>query len=152
MIYDSMDNLKAYKGLNANLDDAIDWLAAADLESLSEGKHEVDGTRIFALAQAYRTKDPAAARYEAHRKYIDIQLILAGKENCWCLPAADLKAAEPFAEDKDIGFFAEPGAPGACAPLVPGRFAVFFPPDAHKPSCELGGAMDVRKIVVKVAL
>lgn len=151
MIYDRLENLKDYKGLSAGLDTAIDYLAANGVETLGQGKYAIDGDRVFFLVQSYETKDLSAAKYEAHRKYIDIQFVLEGAESCFCSPLAGLVPSEPFIAERDIGFYQAPEAE-AFLPLTPGVFALFFPRDAHKPSCDLGEKRAVRKIVVKVAV
>lgn len=152
MIYDQWEYLRSYRGLFPNLDAAIDYLLSHDVGSLPEGRHEIDGERIFLLVQSYRTHSPSVARYEVHQKYLDIQFLVEGEEHCFWSPVEALSPAEPFSPGRDIGFFISPSAPEVFFPLRPGRFIVFFPQDAHKPSCDAGAPRAVRKIVVKVAL
>ncbi len=150
MIYDSMDKLTQYKGLSRNLDAAIDYLGTHDVSTLPEGKHPVDGDRVIVQVMSYETKDLSAAKFEAHRRYMDIQFVLEGKEGCYMTPLAGLEPSGPFDGEKDLGFFHGEG--GAFFPLTPGVFALFFPHDAHKPSCDLDGKRRNRKVVVKVAV
>ncbi len=150
MIYDSLKNLHRYTGLTKNLDTALQYVQskASVLNTLPEGKHPIDGDRVIIQVMTYETKDLVQARFEAHRKYIDIQFVLDGKEACYARPLDGLEPAEPFNEEKDVGFFKGDG--GAFFPLEEGAFAVFFPWDAHKPSCDWEGKRQVRKVVVKV--
>lgn len=150
MIYDTLQNLHRYTGLTRNLDTAMRYLQekASVLNALPEGKHPIDGEKVIVQVMTYDTKDLAQARFEAHRKYIDIQFVLEGKEACYARPLEGLEAAEPFNDEKDVGFFRGEG--GAFLPLETGVFAVFFPWDAHKPSCDWEGKHKVRKVVVKV--
>ena len=150
MIYDTMDKIASYKGLARNLDSAIDYLVKNKVSALPDGKHPVDGDRVIVQVSTYETKDLPAAKFEAHRKYIDIQFVLEGKEACYMTPLEGLEPSEPFSEERDLGFYKGDG--GAFLPLTPDVFAVFFPQDAHKPSCDLGGKRKNRKVVVKVAL
>ena len=47
--------------------------------SLEPGKHPVQGEQIFAIVEACSGRSRAEARLECHRRYIDIQLVLAGR-------------------------------------------------------------------------
>ena len=152
MIYDTLEKLGSYKGMSRNLDTAIAYLASNNLDTLEAGKYPVDGDKVLVLAQSYETKTASVAKYETHRKYIDIQFILEGQETCYCAPRETLELSEAFNEEKDIAFYRNPAKDEVSLPLTPGVFALFFPQDAHKPSCDLDGKHTNRKIVVKIAL
>jgi biofilm protein TabA len=152
MIYDSLDRLGSYRGLSRNLDAAMEYLAAHDLEGLSDGRSPIDGDRLFCNVMSYETKEASAAKYEAHRRYIDIQILLEGREDCFYLPLEGLPVLEEFSAERDVGFYSEAGVGGLGLPLAKGLFALFFPHDAHKPGCQRGGKCRVRKVVVKVEL
>jgi biofilm protein TabA len=159
MIYDRLENLGSYEGISKNLDAAIARLREGGLDRLELGKHPVDGEKVFLLAQSYETKDPpAGGRYEAHRKYMDIQLLTEGEESCYYESLEGLETLEPYAADRDAGFYKGsrpglgPGSGGLALRLEPGFFAVFFPQDAHMPCCAAHDKRAVRKIVVKVAV
>jgi YhcH/YjgK/YiaL family protein len=116
------------------------------------GKIEIDGTRVYATRSSSETKLPEAARYETHRLYADIQMLIEGTEIIEVCGPEILTAAAPYSPEKDIEFYA--GNPAyfhqvvLSAPLA----AVFFPADAHKPSIAIGKPATVNKVVVKVAL
>ncbi|MDH7504523.1 MAG: YhcH/YjgK/YiaL family protein, partial [Verrucomicrobiota bacterium] len=78
--------------------------------------------------------------------YIDIQFCLSGHEEIGWKPTDSCCGAEGFDEEKDLGFFTDESE--AWSAVGPGRFAIYFPADAHAP---LGGAGPVHKVVVKVA-
>lgn len=152
MITTELKNFARYKGLCHNLDLAIDWLLAGGWEKLPEGKHEIAGENVFALVQRYDTKPHANCRFEAHRLYVDIQMVVAGKELMEVRPAEGLQITEPY--KPDIEFYATPEPGSANAILMrPGMAAVLFPEDVHRPCMALGGKSEaVQKIVIKVAL
>lgn len=118
---------------------------------VADGRHELDGDRLFALVQSYRTEPAAEKRFEAHRRYIDIQYVFSGEEIFGHAELAALKPGDPFDEAKDIGFYGEPDS-WTPVTLLPGSFVVAFPHDGHKPGCSLRGPAAVRKIVIKVAV
>ena len=83
---------------------------------------------------------------EVHKKYIDIQLGIAGLNEFGWRPLSDCSQwSKPFNDADDVGFFAD--APDLWVTVKPEQFAVFFPEDAHTPK---GGSGPLQKIVVKV--
>jgi YhcH/YjgK/YiaL family protein len=86
MILDQLESLGCYRGISKSLDTAIDYLLTADLKKLANGSHRVDGDRLLANVMTYETKRPGEGKFEAHRKYIDIQVVLEGEERCCCAP------------------------------------------------------------------
>lgn len=149
MIYDVIKALASYKGISKNLDAAIDYLLKNDVTKLPDGKHPVVGDAVIVQVSHYETKSPGDAKFEAHKKYIDIQMVAGGREGCYYLPLAGLAEDGPFAADRDVGFYK--GEDKSCFPLEAGRFAVFFPQDAHKPSCDYEGKKsNIHKVILKV--
>ncbi|MFA5851582.1 MAG: YhcH/YjgK/YiaL family protein, partial [Spirochaetales bacterium] len=128
---------------------AIDYLQKTDFKALANGSHQVDGERVLANVMTYETKRPEEGKFEAHRKYIDIQVVLEGEERCCCTPLSLTTELGPYDTGKDIGFLVGPRQ--TTMQLNPDNFAVFFPQDAHMPSLSLDKARTVRKVVMKVA-
>lgn len=154
MILDNLANTRAaYENMDARLARAIEWLRATDLAAIADGqKISIDGERVYAMSQSYETIDPAEGFYEAHRNYIDIQIMVEGSEVMYWTPLADLPTVKtPYNPDRDVVFFEEPSF-GVPMPVRAGDFAVFFPSDGHKPRCRNGAAEKIRKIVVKIAV
>lgn len=130
--------------------EALAWLRAFD-PALPDGRHAIDGDRVFALVSSYATGPATEKRFEAHRRHADIQWIAAGAERILYIPAEGLSVAEPYSEENDILFFDEPKVSTSLL-LNTDDAAVFFPEDAHKPGCMAGSRHDVRKVVVKISL
>lgn len=147
MVFDLVCHASRYEPLHPGFAAALRWLAKPELPRLSAGRHEIEGQRLFALINRDPGKGRLAARLESHRRYIDIQITLAGDEEIGYRPVADCSAPQvPFLPDNDVAFYAEP--PDSWLAVPPGRFAIFFPADAHAP---LAGVGELHKIVVKVA-
>lgn len=151
MIYDSLKNIGAYRGLGANMDRAIDLLLSTDLAALAPGRYDVDGDALYYLVQEPALKEEDEARYELHRRYADIQLALTTGETILALPAEQVEVWQPFDDEKDAAFSAnaEPGIP---LEMRPGCFAIFFPQDAHMTCLRGGDEESCRKVIVKVRL
>jgi biofilm protein TabA len=152
MIVDRLEEAKQYCRLHPGFDAAFDLLTSTPYDELGPGRHEVMGESLVLIIDHVETSRPDAGRLEAHRKYIDVQYIIPGKEAVaqefgWRPTATCGKAAVPFDKEKDIVFFAD--KPELQFTLPPGYFAVFFPGDAHAPMLASG---TIRKAVVKVAV
>ncbi|MBZ0156114.1 MAG: YhcH/YjgK/YiaL family protein [Alphaproteobacteria bacterium] len=148
MIVDSIENFRRYCAEGSRLHTGFTFLLGRK-EELPDGRYPIDGDDVFALVQTYETDLPGKKRFEGHRKYIDIQYLLSGKEEIGWAPVPGLEIASPYSEERDVLFFTESPFTSPLA-LVPGIFAVFFPEDAHRPGCVLSAPCSVRKIVVKV--
>jgi len=151
MIVADIQDLERYKGLNGNLDKAIAWLQAGGWEKLPLGRREIEGENVYALVQEYESKAAADCRFEAHRAYIDIQLLVSGREIMEARSVEGLAVTEPY--KPDIEFYATPAGKTADSVLLEaGKAAILFPEDAHRPCMAADGKPEaVRKIVLKVA-
>ena len=147
MICDTLSNLHLYKGLQKNLDTAIEFLASHPLDTLPLGRTEVDGDNVFinTMEADLNPGDPARAEY--HKVYADLQVDLTGGEGWGYATAAgtELEAYKP-----DIGFKACPDA--AAGTLGEERFVLFFPGELHKPGIPQPECRHVRKAVVKIRM
>lgn len=107
------------------------------------------GDGVFALEQAYNTKARNEGKWESHRKYIDIQVVVVGDEIIEVAEISHLTVAEDLTPTKDLIFFKEYDA-GTQVRLKNGEAAILFPPDGHKPCVKVSQSTLVRKVVVKV--
>ncbi len=115
------------------------------------GRYEIDGNRLYAMVQTYATRPVEEVRWEAHRKYIDIQFMLSGRERIGCADVKQLTNPDPYNPDKDAQMADGADSP-AYLPLSKGAFVILYPQDAHQPSCADESACDVEKIDVKLLL
>jgi YhcH/YjgK/YiaL family protein len=146
MILDRVENGKRYLALNPHFTKAFAFLQSRDLRTLPLGRHEIDGDRVYATAMRGPGKPREASHLEAHRKYIDIQVVLSGTDEMGWKNKATCKIPHgDYTADKDVEFFAD--TPDAWVEVGPGAFVVFFPEDTHAPMIGQG---ELHKIVVKV--
>jgi len=111
-------------------------------------RDELEGNKLIALISKKIGKQPNEAKLEVHRKYIDIQFVLAGIDTMGWKPARDCRdVLAPYDEEKDIGFFAD--EPSMWCPVHAGAFAIFFPEDAHAPMVSND---EIYKIILKIAV
>lgn len=151
MILDTLPLWHRYAPLNPRFAAAFAFLEGVTAAT-ADGRHDIDGDAIYALVQRYQTRPQARPQLEAHRRYIDIQFIVRGREVIHWAPLATLSEVTlPYDAAKDAGLFA------ATSRLVPvglaaGQFAILFPDDAHAPCCAWDDPEEVIKVVVKVAV
>jgi YhcH/YjgK/YiaL family protein len=105
----------------------------------------------FALEQAYQSKQRHEGFFESHKKYIDVQVIVAGREIIEVADVGRLKLKEDRTPEKDLLVY-EMATAGSTTPLFlqAGDAAVLFPVDGHMPGLSVAETAFVRKIVVKV--
>ena len=152
MIFDALKNRSAYENMHPSFRAAFDFLERAVREDLPVGKYEIDGTALYASVQEYTTKLPEEAKFEGHRRYIDIQYIQSGVERMELSSPDYTSIVTEYNAEKDVAFFAEHEAPTVSI-VHAGEFGLFFPQDVHKPGLAANGAPSpVKKILVKIAL
>lgn len=122
----------------------------SDLSSLKPGRYSLVGDQVFAMISTYETKTKADSKWEAHRQFIDLQLVLDGSEMMGLLPLNKAVKPEEYDEAKDLQFFEE--QPGEYFQAAPNYFFVFFPEDVHRPGLQVEGATSVKKLVIKLAV
>ncbi len=144
MIADTLDRLHHYLGLNPNLDLVIRALKTLDLDSLPDGRHAISGDEAF--LNLIHTSLGTGGAWEAHRKYIDLQLVLLHEETIAWAPLEQLKGFSAYDAQKDIMLSTDPYR-GSRLTLKAGMFGLFFPEDAHQPGIGQGQG---RKAVFKI--
>lgn len=128
---------------------AFEFLKNNEPATLEIKRYDIDDNNLYATVSEYVTKNEEDARYEAHRKYIDIQYVINGQELIGLAPLGNrIETLESYDPEKDIEFLKVKD--GIKLKAHPGRFFIFFPEDAHCPGMKDGENSTVRKIVIKV--
>ena len=79
MIFDSLNNIAQYTGINKNLDVIITYLQQTDLNTLPLGKTEIDDVNYVIIFD--NTLTPGKVNdFEMHREYGDIHITLTHAE------------------------------------------------------------------------
>ncbi len=142
----------------ASVREGIEFLKKTDLNKLPLGRTNIDGDRIFLNKMTYETRSADKVVLESHRKYIDIQYIIQGKEQMACVSLkADLPIKEAYDAEKDLIFY-----PAEIMPFwktnektpnrvlaTDGWFAIFTPNDIHASGIYPDKPGKLYKIVVK---
>lgn len=148
MIYDLIANAGMYESVDSRLMRAIDFAKTLDPDT-PDGKIEIDGDDLFGVVCSYETTPAEQRPFEAHKQYIDVQILLAGREWMDVTHASDLDVTQEYGADSDVELYA-PMDNCSSLELTPVMFAVLWPQDVHRPGCSLVGDMWVRKLVLKI--
>ncbi len=148
MIFSALSQSSRYAALHPLFQRAFDYIRNNDLYNMAPGRYHIVGDDLIAIVEHVPGKSREQARLEAHRRYIDIQLVLGGTDEMGWKPLTDCH--NPVGEhsmEKDIRFFHD--VPAAWIATPPDHFCIFFPEDAHAPLVSSG---QVRKVIFKVAV
>ena len=104
MIIDRIQNRAYYEGMHPDFSLAFDWIERAMREEPPTGRYALDGDRVYAMVQEYEGKEDHEI-FEGHRRYLDIQFILSGRESMEAATPAACDVATEYREDKDVAFF-----------------------------------------------
>ena len=147
---DKKEFAKQYFAKRELWDKAFEYLNTADLDTLKPGNFDLIGKDLYIAASEYNTKNDEEGKYEAHRKYADIQYVISGQEKIRIIPLDKTEELGSYDEQKDIVFLKAEG--GKVQMATPEKFFIFFSTDAHMPGMKVDTNSFVKKIVVKVKL
>ena len=130
--------LSLYASLNGYFAKMLE-IAKEAMESPAEvGKYALDGDKAYYLMQEYDTKSVDAAKFETHKRYIDIQIVLEGAEQIRFETVDELDVMTEYNADDSVN-------------LLKGQVAIIFPEEAHAPCVSMGDTpTHVRKMVAKI--
>ena len=146
MIVTEIENLQQYYGVSPALEKITAYLKKNANPEL--GKHDL-GDGDYVNVMEYETKESNGV-FEAHRQYLDVQILLEGEEKIFVQAFAEGTQKTEYDQVKDCQlFFAEIGQE---VYLKKGIAAIFFPHDLHRPSVKIKEAKQVKKAVFKIEI
>ncbi len=156
MILGNLSRLGEMEYLTPRLKEMLIYLRDNDLKDRELGRIEIEGDSLFINIEENDMAPREERRPEAHRRYLDIQLVLNGEESIGV--AVDSRdenidgVLEEYSEERDIIFYQDVKRENMID-LFPGDFAVFFPEDIHRPRCAVGNKPGrAKKAIVKMRL
>ncbi len=146
MIYARNTDAVCYRGILPGLDRALEHLTPEFLEGLAPGRLNLDGDALYVTRFEYETKPPEETFFEAHRRYLDIHVLIRGEERI------DIAHPDTLTEfDRGEDFRGYRGEAEQSVLLRPGSFLVVFPGDAHRVKMQAGDRPEaVSKAVFKI--
>ncbi|EOX1813625.1 YhcH/YjgK/YiaL family protein [Vibrio cholerae] len=136
--------------LSPQLQRLIDEVLERVATPLATGKHELQGESAFFLVMEDHTQPLALRRSECHARYLDVQILLQGRERFGYSLAPFNGLDEDWLATRDVAFSAQL-VEECFVDLAAGDFIVFYPGQPHRPLIAVEGEGEpVRKVVIKV--
>ena len=133
MLVSSMKKYKNILNFFPQLDIVFNYITKNINSKTSDGKYNIT-KEVYAIVQTCQPKTKNEQVLEKHKKYIDLQLVISGKEKIgWKFFDKSFKVLKKYNTKKDIAFYSN--KPDAFINLKKGEFVIFFPEDTHAPLC-----------------
>lgn len=148
MIYGNIAYADRYASLHPLLPQLFAYVKSHDLLHTPMGKIVLDGDKLFINNVNPECLSEEKQVLEVHRRYIDVHILLEGKERVGWRNTDDCKdVAHPYDEGGDFATFFD--KPTTYIDMMPNDFLIVFPEDAHAP---IIGSCKIRKAIAKVML
>ena len=146
MIIGKLKDLKRYIGLSDEIDEAIAYVLNTDLLSMDVGRYELSENVVVNRQQYYGKVDAFA---ESHKDYIDLQIVLSGREKMGYADISNLsvRVMEDYNPEIDLTKFIV--SDEAVYEMSEESFALIFPEDIHRPGMKVNEEL-IEKVVLKI--
>lgn len=148
MIVSNLQNSERIESLHPLFKLLFDYVKTHDLLHTECGRIELAGDDLFINNVNPTCVSASEQVLEVHRDYIDVHILLEGKERIgWKAleDVTDLKQA--YQKEGDCALYSE--TPTSFVDLLPGQFLIVFPEDPHAPVI---GEGKIRKLIGKVKI
>ena len=148
MIIDNLTNAEKYISLHKDFKLVFDYLNNNNLETMECAKNiQIRGNEVFFNLDEYETKP--TQKLEAHKKYIDIQVVITGEEYMGYINIENTTVTEEYDETRDVMFLN-----GKVDKVLATNknFVIFYPEDAHMPALSVEEPKKVKKAIFKISV
>ena len=126
----------------------FDYVKSHDLLHTPCGRIELDGDNLFINNVNPTCVKESEQVLEVHRDYIDIHILLEGKERIGWKAIEDVnQLKQAYQKEGDCALYSD--VPTTFVDLLPGQFAIVYPEDPHAPVI---GEGKIRKLIAKVKI
>jgi len=147
MILDRIEHMDTYAHVHADLPKVLTTLATMDIAQLESGRYPVQDSEAFILVQRYTSRMREVSVWESHRKFIDVQYVVAGEELMGYQTIDALSVFKPYDATSDAALYT---GEGLMIHAGAGTVALFFPQDGHMPGVAVGSGVPILKVVAKL--
>jgi len=150
MINDNIKQLNRYAVPKAEA--ILKFIAAHNCAELEDGEKEIEGRELFVRIMSYVPKPADQNKFETHEVYADLQYVATGTEIMQTAESRDLTPTTGYDAKDDYRFYNINGPVNSLV-VRSGFFTVFYPNEAHRPSCLFDGHRGmVKKLVFKIKM
>ncbi len=149
MISDDIKFLSRYDYI-PGVNKAIEFLNTHDVLTVENGKYDLGDDCVCKVMEYVTHEEPEEVLLEAHREYLDLQIVVRGTET-FLFQAIDLgEPATEYDKKKDVEFYV---ASYLNSIVLNGtNFALVFPNDLHIGNIVAGEESNVKKLVFKLKI
>lgn len=146
MLIQSLAHLRAGCGRFPHLEDALQCLDE-HMQDQAPARFEFSGG--YLLLQEGHTKEINDGDYEAHKRCLDVQVLLEGAELVVWNDISNLKLSVAYNPESDKALYV---GEGCGITLLPDTCYICWPEDAHKACRHMDQPMHYRKAVIKLPI
>lgn len=138
-----------------NIDDSnvkicLDFLAKNGGSKIALGRHEVNANGIYVGISEYNTRLQEEGKWEAHKKYQDLQIVLSGKEYIY---VSDIQTMTEGTYVVEKDFLSCDGKAEKTIFMKEGLALLLMPEDVHMPNMSVDETSSkVKKAVFKIPM
>lgn len=148
MIISKLENSSRIEALHPLFKRLFEYVKQHDLLNQELGRIVIDGDNLFINNVNPECVPADKQPLELHRDYIDVHILLSGKETIGWKPIEDLKdEQQTYQKENDCALFKD--KPTIFVDINPGEFVIVFPEDPHAPVIGTG---KIRKLIAKVRI
>nr|WP_314439501.1 YhcH/YjgK/YiaL family protein [uncultured Porphyromonas sp.] len=146
MVLGTLKDSARYGALHPLFARVFAYIKEHDLLHAELGRIELEGDTLFINNVEPATVLQADQPLEAHQAYLDIHVLLEGRERIgWRSTDSCERPRAAFDVENDFVLYDD--APTSYVDLQPGDFAIVYPEDAHAPL--IGQGEKIRKLIIK---
>ena len=149
MIFGNINNLEEFPFLEEQVKECFEYAKEHNLASFEKGSHEIDGERLFVNIVEYTTTAAKERFWEAHRKYLDVHVMLHGTEQIDLNFIQNMDVKE-FVEKDD--FLPMDGEKNSSVVLRDGDSLICYPSDGHRTAVAVEEPEKIKKAIFKVRI
>ena len=149
MIFGNINNLEEFPFLEEQVKECFEYAKEHNLASFEKGSHEIDGERLFVNIVEYTTTAAKERFWEAHRKYLDVHVMLHGTEQIDLNFIQNMDVKE-FVEKDD--FLPMDGEKNSSVVLRDGDYLICYPSDGHRTAVAVEEPEKIKKAIFKVRI
>ena len=148
MIISNLQNSGRVESLHPLFKKLFDYVKTHDPLHTPCGRIELEGDKLFVNNVNPTCVAADNQVLELHREYIDVHILLEGKETIGWKAIEELThEQQPYQAESDCALYTD--KPTTYVDLLPGQFVIVFPEDPHAP---LIGEGKIRKLIGKVKI
>ena len=149
MIFGNIENLEDYSFLEDKIGTCFTYLKTHNLIEYAKGSYVIiDGTLKVNIVE-YTTSTPETRIWEAHKDYLDLHLMLRGKERIDTHHIQNMTIGE-YVAAKD--YLPIEGNGNNSLIFSPGDFLICYPSDGHRTGISVDAPEMIKKAVFKIKI